>query len=60
MAISKDKRDNRDPAKLYKVIKQIQKNNPGMSITTAADMADRMSAAINNGKSNKSIQEILK
>jgi hypothetical protein len=42
--------DKRDPEKLGERIKQIQKNNPGMPITKAADHADQMFSAHSNGK----------
>jgi hypothetical protein len=60
MAVNhKDRRDSRDPELLYQDIKRYQKRY-GMTITMAADMADKMFRATVNGKRNESIQEIVK
>jgi hypothetical protein len=49
MVARNDKRDTRDPVKLYERIKKIQESNPGASFREAADMADQMYMAGKNG-----------
>jgi hypothetical protein len=41
-AQDKNKRDKRDPEKLYNRIKEIKRDNPGFSFLQAADIANQM------------------